>query len=633
MDTTINTLLAGDTAFCLIQKQDNEDILILTGEPCRFTKIRDIPRRHGSTCNRRTYDTISVIPFCQIREKGYSAQDNGEQIHTISIASHTEVQAVDLIEAIADQPPVLRQGIRYDTTEVQYAEIIRNIIVSEIGNGEGANFVIPRSATGIIDNFSLGQAFTIFKSLLQNDYGTYWKFLFYDTSLCFIGSTPERHLLVEGGRVKMNPISGTFRKAPTTSRRSQFKKDLLAFITDRKEIGELFMVVDEELKMMARMCTQGGAIVGPLLKEMSRLIHSEYLLSGTSDKDIFDLFIDSMFAATVVGSPVENACRIIEKYSENSRRYYGSALMLVGRDEQGRDFLDSPITIRTVEIAMDGTLHLSVGATLVKDSVPEEEVRETEAKGEALLASITGSHLPACEPLLPKVANDDEIAEKLAERKQYLSSFWFFRQDHSASGQISETGPRITLIDNEDDFIHMLSHIFTAIGLKSTIVPYRDYDMAKDRGDITLVGPGPGNPNDINSAKIRKNLAVTDGLLAKRRKALFICLGHQILCRTLGLEVKRKKAPFQGSQIRINLFGNDEMVGFYNTFAPRIPQIKGDFEIATIPELHEVIAIRGGHFAGFQFHPESILTRNGVAILKEAVDRLLREYPPKDIPD
>jgi phenazine biosynthesis protein phzE len=330
-----------------------------------------------------------------------------------------------------------------------------------------------------------------------------------------------------------------------------------------------------------------------------------------------------MFAATVVGSPVENACRIIEKYTTASRRYYGSAMMLIGRDEQGRDFLDSPITIRTAEIAMDGTLHLSVGATLVKDSIPEDEVRETQAKGAAILASITGSHQPPCEPMLPKIANDDEIAETLAERNQHLSSFWFFRQDHHTSAPRNGAVRRITLIDNEDDFICMLSHIFTAIGFTSTVVSFRDYDVAKDRGDITLVSPGPGNPNDSGSEKIRKNLAITERLLADKRKALFICLGHQILCRTLGFDIQRKESPFQGSQIRINLFGKEEMVGFYNTFAPRISPVKGDFEIAAIPELHEVIAIRNKHFAGFQFHPESILTRNGVTILQETVDRLM----------
>ncbi len=39
------------------------------------------------------------------------------------------------------------------------------------------------------------------------------------------------------------------------------------------------MVVDEELKMMAQMCGKGGTIVGPLLKEMSQLIHPESILT------------------------------------------------------------------------------------------------------------------------------------------------------------------------------------------------------------------------------------------------------------------------------------------------------------------------------------------------------------------
>ncbi len=624
MDTLLNRLYAGDKAFCLIQKQDNEDILAVLGDAHQYARIKDIPRRHGSTVGKRLCDTISIIPYCQIKEKGYDCLDDGEKIRTILIDAQYELPVQDLLMALDDRIPVIPEGIQYDTTEGQYAEIINKIIEDEIGNGEGANFVIPRNAHGKFQNFSLPQALSIFKFLLRHDYGTYWKFLFYDGSLFFIGSTPERHLLVENGRVKMNPISGTFRKDVTRNRRSEFKKDLLAFINDSKEINELFMVVDEELKMMARMCSQGGSIVGPLLKEMSRLIHSEYLLSGTSDKDIFDLFIDSMFAATVVGSPVENACRIIKKYSKTSRRYYGSAMMLVGRDERGRDFLDSPITIRTVEITTDGSMHMSVGATLVKDSVAEQEVNETKAKAAAVLSGILGDDSPVRGPLLVKVANDDEIAESLVQRNRYLSNFWFFKQDHSLKRQANGADIHITLIDNEDDFIHMLSHIFASLGIKSTIIPYTEYVFAKDRADITLVGPGPGNPNDTTTEKTRKNMEITRQLLGNRRPSLFICLGHQFLCRSLGFPVKRKRTPFQGSQVRINLFGQEEWVGFYNTFAPQLGLMSEEYEIAVIPELEEVIAIRGDRFAGFQFHPESILTRNGVPLLKETIDRLLR---------
>jgi 2-amino-4-deoxychorismate synthase len=519
----------------------------------------------------------------------------------------------------------MAEAIRYDTTAEEYAAVIKRVIDREIGNGEGANFVIPRNATGRIAAFSLDTALAIFSFLVANDYGTYWKFLFVHEDRVFIGSTPEPHLSVGKGRVRMNPISGTFRKKAGHQSRSQFKDDLLAFINDRKEINELFMVVDEELKMMARMCEKGGAIIGPLLKEMSRLIHSEYLLAGDSDKDIFDLFRDSMFAATVVGSPVENACTIIARYTGRSRRYYGSALLLVDRDEDGGDYLDSPITIRTAEIENDGRLHLSVGATLVKDSIPEEEVRETEAKAAAILAGILGDGSAVVPPLLlPRLANDDDIIEGLLARNEGLSHFWFFRQ--GGQQQAAPTRPiRLTLIHNEDDFIYMLRHILQALGMRTAIVPWSRYEIDRDDADITLVGPGPGNPNEDHSPKIAGNMTIIKGLLQRRRPALCICLGHQLLCRALGFAVGKRRVPLQGSQEEIDFFGRKEKVGFYNTFAAKKGETTGEFAVSVLPGSDEVIAIRGDRFSGFQFHPESILSRNGCEILREEVERLLRQ--------
>lgn len=623
MQQLLKELCTGSTPFSIIQKQDSEEILILVGETSRCRQITDIPRKTGSTDGKCVYDTISVVPFCQIRERGYTARDDGEEILTIRVTRQQEVVAESFIQLLPQETISLAEDIVYDSSEEEYAAIIRDIVEKEIGNGEGANFVVPRNATGLIEEFSVAKALTIFRSLLENDYGTYWKFIFYDTSRFFIGSTPERHLLVQGGRVKMNPISGTFRKDRNWASRKTFKADLLQFLTDQKEINELFMVVDEELKMMARMCDRGGAIVGPLLKEMSRLIHSEYLLSGESDKDIFELFTDSMFAATVVGSPVENACHIIARYSGSSRRYYGSAMMLVGRDEEGRDFLDSPITIRTAEIDASGRMYVSVGATLVKDSVPEEEVRETRAKGAALFASILHpEQKEVTPPMLTRLYNDDEIIETMVQRNQNLSNFWFFKQE---SGGIVGNGKplAITIIHNEDDFVYMLRHMFTCMGIATTVVRYDEYDLQHDSGDITLLGPGPGNPNETDVAKIAINMKIAAELLKAKKNSLFICLGHQILCKTLGFEVKRKASPMQGSQVRINLFGREELVGFYNTFAPQAADILPDLEQAILPDLGELIGVRGSHFVGYQFHPESLLTKNGYAILQETVNYLL----------
>ncbi len=624
MDHLLPKLCSGKTPFCIIQKQDSEDCLILTGNAILCNTINDIPRKRGSHPEGTIYDTISIVPFSQIKERGYRVRDVGEKIITIRISSQHVVETDQLMQSIPREEISLKRAIEYDTSEEDYCRLINDIVEKEIGNGQGANFVIPRNGEGQFESFSATKALTIFRSLVENDYGTYWKFIFYDTSRFFIGSTPERHLLVQDGKVKMNPISGTMRKDRQWARRTDFKKDLLNFLTDRKEINELFMVVDEELKMMAKMCDQGGAIIGPLLKEMSHLIHSEYLLSGESDKDIFELFTDSMFAATVVGSPVENACNIIAKYAQNSRRYYGSALMLVGRDENGRDFLDSPISIRTAEIDTSGKMHFSVGATLVKDSQPQQELEETKAKSAALLAGITATNttVPA-PPLLAKLYNDDEIAETMALRNQNLSKFWFYNQAYSRTRHSFAAQVKITIIDNEDDFVHMLKHMLDSMGAKVSIVRYDDYHFDRDQSHITILGPGPGNPNENEVRKIALNNQICAELLSQKKLSLFICLGHQFLCKSLGFSVERKKNPLQGTQMRINLFDQEEEVGFYNTFAPKLTSQHVDFECAILPEDNELVAIRGSHFVGYQFHPESILTKNGYSIIKDTIEYLL----------
>ena len=626
MKTILQNLAEGDQAFCIIQKQDGEDVLILEGEPISVENLDDIPRKSGKALDGKRYDSISVVPYSQIRERGYLAKNTGEKILTLDLTRQSEIPLETLLALLPCDDITLEKEITFDTSTESYEKLIQRIVEDEIGNGEGANFVIPRTSRGKISEFSVRKAFTIFKSLLKNDYGTYWKFMFYNGDRFFIGSTPERHLLVEGKRVKMNPISGTFRKDKPYAKRVHFKEDLLEFLKDQKEINELFMVVDEELKMMAKMCGKGGAIVGPLLKEMSQLIHSEYLLSGVSDKDVLELFKESMFAATVTGSPVENACNIIYKYSDKSRGYYGSALMLLGHDENGHDYLDSPITIRTVEINEKGDFLMAVGATLVRDSVPAEEVKETEAKSAALVNSIVNSgRQNPTPPLLSRFANDDDIAETLQQRNQYLSNFWFFKQEIPL--QLRKLGIEltITIIHNEDDFAFMLKHVFSSLGAKTTVVSYREYDFSKDKSAITVVGPGPGNPNETDKPKMRQNMTFTRQLLESGKKALFVCLGHQFLCKHLGYAIEKKTIPYQGVQKKITLFGAEERVGFYNTFVPKPSIILNDVELSVDAADKEIVAIRGRDFMGFQFHPESILTKNGDRILMDSILYLLKE--------
>ena len=168
---------------------------------------------------------------------------------------------------------------------------------------------------------------------------------------------------MSGGTVVMNPISGTYRypaEGPTA-------EGCWTSSHDRKEIEELSMVVDEELKMMCTVGDMGGVVVGPRLKEMAHLAHTEYELRGRSSLDVREVLQETMFAATVTGSPVQNACRVIERYEpRRARLLRGRAGAARAGTPGGAQTLDSPILIRTADIAPDGRLRVPVGATLVR---------------------------------------------------------------------------------------------------------------------------------------------------------------------------------------------------------------------------------------------------------------------------
>ena len=412
----------------------------------------------------------------------------------------------------------------------------------------------------------------------------------------------------------MDPICGTLPRKDLHKR-----ADLIEFLSDPKEINELFQVVDEELKMMSRICGKGGIVRGPFLKEMSSLVHTEYELEGLATMDPLQAFRESMFAATMVGSPLENAARVIHRHESESRRYYSSALVVMGLDEHGDEYLDSAITIRTMEVDAGGHAVIRSGASIVRDSVPEKECQEVRAKAAGLIHAISSPHQG--EPFLGQYV-DERVEQVLAGRNRYLSRFWIDRQsDHVLAPQLA--GRSVLIIDNEDQFTQMLKHVLEHLGLKTTLCDYRDQKIDFEGHDLVLVGPGPGDPNDVGHPKMARSHAIIADLLAREAPMVAVCLGHQILCRTLGMTVIPVDPPLQGVQETVELFGRREPVGFYNTFFALTPeQAPAGVEIASAPD-GRVIALRGPHFASFQFHVESVLTTNCVAILQDTLTRLL----------
>lgn len=609
-------------AFALIRGREADRVTLLGGPRTDIERLADIPLADGPG---PAWDRLVVVPFAQVAERGFEAHQDGTPLSVIEARSNHDVALADLLEVLPDGPIDLADRGGFETSDEDYAAMVRRIIDDEIGQGEGANLVIGRRYRATVADWDHAKALTVFRRLLERERGAFWTFCIFTGDRHLIGASPERHVSLDAGQLRMNPISGTFRMRGLETHADR-KRELLRFLSDEKEIYELFMVVDEELKMMCDLCHEGGLVLGPYLKPMSHLVHTEYLLAGRTDRDPRDILRDSMFAATVTGSPVENACRLIKQYEPQGRGYYASVAALVGRDEHGGARLDAPILIRTADVDLDGHLTVTAGATLVRDSDAEYETNETWAKASGVLSAF-GLVEAAPEPVegFDAFTREDDVLIALGSRNQRLSQFWLSDQSGTAPTPSLE-GKRVVVLDGEDDFVNMLAHVFGVMGMTTDVVRHDEWtEQALDGHDLVVIGPGPGDPRDGDDPKIAVIRRATRRLLEREQPFLAICLGHQTLCHELGLDLAYKDIVFQGTQSTLQVLGRTETVGFYNTFVGRVPEsgLPEGVTVETDPATGDIHLVAGPHYRGIQFHAESVLTQNGYAIVRDLTEALL----------
>ena len=605
---------------------DRDTVGLVGGRRTVVESLLDVPLESGVPEDGHIADRLLAVPFRQVRERGFEAHDDGTPLVVVEVDSEREFSVAEVVDAIDEVEVGLADRGGFETGDEEYGGLVESIIRDEIGQGEGANLVVGRHYRATVADWDADRALTVFRRLLERERGAYWTFVFFTGDRYLIGASPERHVSIHGGDVRMNPISGTFRIPGEGDVRGQ----LLDFLKDEKEIFELFMVVDEELKMMCDICTEGGQVLGPFLKPMSRLVHTEYLLAGRTTRDPREVLRDTMYAATVTGSPVENACRLIKHYEREGRGYYGAALALLGRDAEGGHVVDSPIVIRTADVDLDGRLTVTAGATLVRDSEAAYEVAETHAKAGGILSAF-GLVPPAPVPStnVAELVSDEDVLLSLNARNQRLSRFWLTDQA-GAPPDPSLRGRHVVILDGEDDFVKMLRHVLRVLGLESEVVRHEALTedgvlaSALDRADLVIVGPGPGDPRDGGDPKMATLRSAVAELLERGQPFLAVCLGHQALCHELGLELGFKDIVFQGTQSPVGLGGRTERVGFYNTFVARAAGALPDgVDVEADPVTGDVHLGRGPHYRGIQFHAESIRTENGYDLLHSAVRDLL----------
>jgi anthranilate synthase component 1 len=193
-----------------------------------------------------------------------------------------------------------------------------------------------------------------------------------------VGSSPETHVKLEGGRASLNPIAGTIAAGEGA------EEDLLASEKDR---AEHVMLVDLGRNDLSRVCLPGTVRVQRFLEpeHYSHVVHLVSEVAGEIQpgRTAFDLLRATFPAGTVSGAPKVRAMQIISELEGYGRGTYAG---VVGYALPNGD-LDTCIAIRTL-VLRDGVAYLQAGGGVVADSDPAAEHQECLDKLAALEAAI-----------------------------------------------------------------------------------------------------------------------------------------------------------------------------------------------------------------------------------------------------
>lgn len=575
------------------------------------------------------HGSLLVLPYRQVKERGFEAIDDGMEIYALPIRERATKDLSFVLERIPDIDLSFSEpGFNID--DQGFAEIVRRLIDTEIAGGTGSNFVLHRKLCCTVEGYTSAHLLTMFRRLLTAETNAHWVYVIHTGDYDFAGASPELHAGLRGDVLTMNPISGTLSRGAAETR-----DGLRAFLSDEKEISELFMVVDEELKSMARLCPEGVRVSGPNLQWLQRVVHTEYKLDGRTPAGIPEILRESIPMPTVTGSPVRSACEVISKYEPDGRGYYSGVIALVEDQRSGAE-LDSVIGIRSAEISADGRVRIGAGATIVRDSDPELEAAETTAKANSIYSALST-------PSQPSIM-DSDVEQVLKSRNGRLSQYWLADPTERAQEVQHLQGIHALVVDAQDSFTWMLCSLLRSAGAHVEVCSVDELhseDRLSDSFDLVIAGPGPGDPRDSQDPRIERLRSLITHLLATRKPLLAVCLSHQVLCSILGVPLRRLSTPNQGTQRPVAVAGMSTLGGFYNSYAGIADtrtrnrlQDKGITPVTTMAS-NELDGLIGPTFASVQFHLESILTINGQDVLQAILQPVLDRTPdqaPKVVP-
>jgi len=180
---------------------------------------------------------------------------------------------------------------------------------------------------------------------------------------------------------------------------------------------------------------------------------------------------------------------------------------------------------------------------------------------------------------------------------------------------------KILVVDNYDSFVFNLVHILHNLGVDEVEVLKNDkIDLDSiNNFDKILLSPGPGIPKDAGLMPEIINR------FASSKSILGICLGHQAIAESFGGSLINMQTPLHGVTSPLTLTQEDYLfdgissginVGHYHSWIVD-NKLPDTLEVLASDESGNIMALRHKEYdvRGLQFHPESVLTESGIAMI------------------
>lgn len=185
----------------------------------------------------------------------------------------------------------------------------------------------------------------------------------------------------------------------------------------------------------------------------------------------------------------------------------------------------------------------------------------------------------------------------------------------------------ILLIDNYDSFFYNLYQLIGTV--KDDLKVIRNDEMTVEEiealhPELIVLSPGPGKPSDAGvCVQVVKELG-------EKIPIFGVCLGHQAICEAYGATVSYAKQLMHGktSMAKLDtsatLFQGMEpeiQVARYHSLAAVPETMPETLKITAMTEDGEVMAVQHQTYPvyGVQFHPESVLTPDGIKIIENLI--------------